>query len=854
MGFILFGVIVNIFIIKGFVVDTFKLCKRVEATLGNIEYTYDNTEDGVQIHDYLEILYVLSGRLAIFYNGKNYVLQQEDFVVINPFVSHETYKEKGCHIISFYISSSLLVAHRIPNIECNSRLISGSSAVVSIRKQLAFLLEDLIKSDSNNEIFLESKLLILLGTLKMYFSKDDEKHVDAAELRTEKIRDILFYIHSHFQERCSSSEIANRFYLSQGYFSKLFEKHMGISYSNYVRNLRLSHGEKLLLTSTKQVVEISEECGFENVNTFIENFKSRYKETPNQYRKKHSIGDNIEREDISNKKDRTLLYSLLKYATTSQDEYNQSNVMEKSLSLSADLDIENAEVCSAVFKTINMGYAINILNPKVQGIVKKAKEDFGFQYLYIQGIFDEDLSVFTRDDKNQLVPNCKLIYQIIDIILSSDLLPWIELSRIPSVLINNPKNIFHNGYVQLPDKIDEWLKLVDHLIHHFVNKYGVKHVSKWRISILPGLYISYDVFTFDEYMDFYSKTVETIRKILPEIQICGGIFDIRLLQAKWNNRDEDLFTRFLIESKKRNVLPDILGVQYFSLDYSNRDAKETEERIVTLAGGDDPVSPTADPDSLKHDHQLLRACIEKANVDISIAYISWNSSIWYSDLGNDTCFKSAYLVKNALENSANIDSLCYGVLYDDAGDSVLFGGGYGLVTEKLIPKADYYGLYLLKKIADKHVIEQGEGYCFLKNNLSDEYYLMLYHYCHYDLNLRIEELIPREEQRTIDRYYAFVNDGLWNMHIQIKNLIEGIWEREDVIVGRTSGSSYDKWMEMGSPNILNEYQRDYLISAAKPKIIIKEEKVGDSGELDINAILEPHDIRLIKLKYLKSRD
>jgi len=818
----------------------------------NIKYDYDNTEEGIQIHDYLEILYVLSGRLAIFYDGKNYVLQQEDFVVLNPFVSHETYKEKGCHTISFYISSSLLEAHKIPSVECNSRVNSKSGVMFSVRKQLALLLEDLIKNDVSKEIFVESKLLNLLGTLAVNFAKDNTNEESTAEIKADKMREILLYIHSHYQEKCSSSEIASKFYISQGYFSKLFEKNMGVSYSNYVRSLRLAHGEKLLLTSNKQVVEISEECGFENVNTFIENFKAKYKETPSQYRKKNGLVDSIKREAISDKKDRTLLYALLKYASSSPDEYNQSNVFEKTISLDVDANEINEEACSSLFKTLNMGYAINMINPKVQGIVKKAKEKFDFRYLYVQGIFDEDMSVFVKDKADELVPNCKLINQIVDIILSCNMLPWIELSRIPSELINAPKNRFHNGYVQLPDNMQDWLQLVHNVIVNFVEKYGRENVSRWRISILPGLYISYDVFSFHEYMDFYTRTVEVIRAVIPELKICGGIFDIRLLQAKWNKRDADLFTRFLVEAKKRKVLPDILGVQCFSVDYSSRDAKETEERIVTSAGGNDPVSPTADADSLMHDNSLLKSYILAANVDIPVAYISWNSSIWYQDLGNDTCFKSAYLVKNALENARDLDSLCYGIFYDEEGDGVLFSGGYGLVTEKLIPKADYYGLCILKEVENKNVIAQGKGYCFLKNATFDEYYLVLYHYCHYDLDLRIGELIPREEQRSIDRYYAFVNDGLWNMHIKINNLPEGIWDREDTVVGRASGSSYDKWMEMGSPNYINDYQRDYLISASKPKLILREEKVGDDGELDINVMLEPHEINLIKLKMRQS--
>ena len=47
-------------------------------------------------HSELEILYVLSGRIAIIDSGYNYVLESEDFIVLNPYEHHEMYAEAGC--------------------------------------------------------------------------------------------------------------------------------------------------------------------------------------------------------------------------------------------------------------------------------------------------------------------------------------------------------------------------------------------------------------------------------------------------------------------------------------------------------------------------------------------------------------------------------------------------------------------------------------------------------------------------------------------------------------------------------------------------------------------------------------
>ncbi len=817
-----------------------------KTSISNISYKYDYEEIGAQIHNYMEIIYVLSGRLAIFYSGKNYVLQTEDFVVINPFVSHELYKEKGCHTVSFLIDIDYLRKYNIQEIDCNTKTSTESRAIASIRKQLALLLADMVKDDAINNIYIESKLLGLLGILSTSFST--ATHENTVEDRADKMHDVLIYIHNNYQTKCNAADIAKHFFMSQGYFSKLFEKHMGVSFSSYLRELRLSHGQKLLLTSKMQVVDISEECGFENVNTFINSFKNKYNETPNQYRKKHYIEENLEEKYVPDKKDRTQLYSLLKYVPSSNDELNQSHVVEKKIEV-VNRCAEKESACTSLFSTLNMGYAIGLIAPKAQDIIRTAKKEFDYKYLYIQGVFDEEMAVFFRDPEGNILPRYRILDQVIDIILDNNMIPWIELSRTPSELLDKPTNVFHDGFVQLPDDLDSWLNFVRMIFEHYIEKYGESDVSKWRVSIFPGLYISYNLFSFEEYFEYYQRTYITVKSKLPMLQICGGIFDIRLLQASWNQRDNDLIVRFLRKAKENNVTPDILGIQCFSVDYSLRDVKETEKRIVESSGEIDPVTPTADADSLKHDNRLIKDYLKQSDVDIPVAYISWNSSIWYRDLGNDTCFKSAYLVKNALENCSNIETLCYSMFNDVNDEEILFGGGYGLLTENMIPKADYYSLQLLKRISNAKIIENGDGYCFLEGTQKDELYLMLYHYCHYDLNLRIEELVSREEQRSIDRYYAFLDDGTWNVHVTIKNLKEGIWTRQDTIVDRTNGSSFDKWIEMGAPNTLDEYQRNYLINSSRPRYFVHEEMIKESMELCLNLPLDPHEVRLIQLNF-----
>ncbi len=78
-------------------------------------------------HSEMEILYVLSGRIAIIGSGYNYVLEPEDFIVLNPYEHHELYAEAGCHTISGYVSPDLFQQSRLGRVVCCSRDVSGQS-------------------------------------------------------------------------------------------------------------------------------------------------------------------------------------------------------------------------------------------------------------------------------------------------------------------------------------------------------------------------------------------------------------------------------------------------------------------------------------------------------------------------------------------------------------------------------------------------------------------------------------------------------------------------------------------------------------------------------------------------------
>jgi len=83
------------------------------------------------------------------------------------------------------------------------------------------------------------------------------------------IADILSYIDDHFQEPISLESISTHFGYNKTYFSRLFNKHIGISLNNYINMIRLDQFEMLSKEANgTNVTDLIFACGFTSLATF----------------------------------------------------------------------------------------------------------------------------------------------------------------------------------------------------------------------------------------------------------------------------------------------------------------------------------------------------------------------------------------------------------------------------------------------------------------------------------------------------------------------------------------------------------------------------------------------------------
>ena len=81
------------------------------------------------------------------------------------------------------------------------------------------------------------------------------------------------------------SKIAKQVGLSVWYLPRLFKKNTGISFGEYLRDLRLKKAALLLQDPTLSIKEIAAAVGYKHVSDFDHHFKSLYGMCPGEYRR-----------------------------------------------------------------------------------------------------------------------------------------------------------------------------------------------------------------------------------------------------------------------------------------------------------------------------------------------------------------------------------------------------------------------------------------------------------------------------------------------------------------------------------------------------------------------------------------
>lgn len=100
------------------------------------------------------------------------------------------------------------------------------------------------------------------------------------------IRAALDYINAHFHENISLLDVAENINISKNYLCDIFKKELGVTFINYVTNLRIEKAKEYLTGTDMKMYEVSNAVGYNDYAYFSQIFKKHTGKTLSSYRKK----------------------------------------------------------------------------------------------------------------------------------------------------------------------------------------------------------------------------------------------------------------------------------------------------------------------------------------------------------------------------------------------------------------------------------------------------------------------------------------------------------------------------------------------------------------------------------------
>ncbi|MTK09777.1 MAG: AraC family transcriptional regulator [Hungatella sp.] len=239
-------------------------------------------------HRSVEIFLMYNGSCMLWKNGMTRKMETGDIEIINSEEAHEYYnfsdkRQDGCTIVISYI----FLKETFGDIDNVYFLLDnknkGYQKLMDVILQMKEIYNE--KEDWYN-LKIKSAMYELIYILMKYFRIEKNKIINAKSQKYQnRYKEIITYMNGHYMENILLNDVAKTFGFNSEYFSRSFKKYIGINFKDFLKELRINAGKKLLIETDKTITEIALEIGEPDAKSFIRDFKKEFKTTPLKYRK-----------------------------------------------------------------------------------------------------------------------------------------------------------------------------------------------------------------------------------------------------------------------------------------------------------------------------------------------------------------------------------------------------------------------------------------------------------------------------------------------------------------------------------------------------------------------------------------
>jgi AraC-like DNA-binding protein/quercetin dioxygenase-like cupin family protein len=251
-------------------------------------------------HVDVEIVLVLEGDLQMGINTERRMLHTGDMAVCfsNDIHSYATVDHSRLLLVKFLpevVDSSGMWQKNhhlfVPFIQqdfVHGQNIISKEVCDEIRSLLHGIYREGIQQEKLYTWVIKGRLLELCAILLRHLPKQEpsgQKNEEHGLSGIRIVRAALQYMEENITRTLTLDEISKRMNVSPFYFSRMFNKVVGMNLKSYQNMLRLNKAENMIVNEQSSITEIAYECGFNSVRTFNRWFRLMRGFTPSELRK-----------------------------------------------------------------------------------------------------------------------------------------------------------------------------------------------------------------------------------------------------------------------------------------------------------------------------------------------------------------------------------------------------------------------------------------------------------------------------------------------------------------------------------------------------------------------------------------
>ena len=234
-------------------------------------------------HEHMEILFFTAGTFQMYCGTESYEVAENDLVFINSNEIHFSVKNNHSIFWCMHISPAFFQDIKAENIMIENVIRKDPY----IRELFYSLMKEQEEQKEGYDMVIKSLTYAFMAYVLRNYKKSHKEigRFRESEARLRQLAEILNYISLHYSEKLSTSDLAERFFINEQYFCKLFKQATGQSVMEYINRMRIDKSAVLLEHTSESATRIASKVGFDDPNYFSRLFKKYMNMSPRAYRK-----------------------------------------------------------------------------------------------------------------------------------------------------------------------------------------------------------------------------------------------------------------------------------------------------------------------------------------------------------------------------------------------------------------------------------------------------------------------------------------------------------------------------------------------------------------------------------------